>query len=160
MNADSLSSSAFITSQTKEKWSGNVISDHRGKCEAWWINVMRYCLAPPFIFFCKPRRYRDNSISETGWKNDWIENGSVEKAILFLCFHFYIKGFKPLFGALSPSSSPWRRDRCYKPSQISAAPVSFGFAGHFAIGFQVFPVDLAQFWGGHFGGVWRGCPTT
>jgi len=35
MNADALSSNVFITSQTKEKWSGIVIPGHRGKYEAW-----------------------------------------------------------------------------------------------------------------------------
>jgi len=39
-------------------------------------------------------------------KNDRTENGSVGKAIVLLCFHFYFKGFKPLFGVLSPQQLP------------------------------------------------------
>jgi len=37
-----------------------------------------------------------------------------------------------------------------------------GLCWTFCHRFQVvfFWADLAQFWGGPFGGVWRGCPTT
>jgi len=42
--------------------------------------------APCSIFFCKPRRYRCNAVSETVWKNsfnDRTNNGSAEKATVF-----------------------------------------------------------------------------
>jgi len=39
-------------------------------------------------------------------KNDRTENGSVGKAIVFLCFHFYFRGFKPLFAVLRPQQLP------------------------------------------------------
>ena len=55
-----------------------------------WINVIGYCLAPPFNLFCKPRRYRDNAISETGWKK-WQNRkrvGGKSNCVIVLPFLF------------------------------------------------------------------------
>jgi len=137
MNADALSSNAFIISQTKEKWSGNVISGHRGKCEAcgeWMLKDTALLLHS--IFSVNRDGIAITQFQKQVEKNDRAENGSVGKTIVFLCFHFYFRGCKSLFGVLSPSSSPWRRDRCFKPSQASGSPGSLGFAGHFATGFK------------------------
>ena len=35
-------------------------------------------------------------------ENDRTENGSAGKAIVFLCFHFNFRGFKPLLRVLIP----------------------------------------------------------